>query len=156
MISLYETQQRLVFEEGLKLSPYRCSRGYLTIGVGRNLDTNPLTEVEKRVVGDVSSGITKNAALFLLRNDIERVEKQCSENISCWGMLDNERQFALFNMAFQMGYKGVLKFKNMLYALERKDYVTASKECLDSEYAKQTPARAQRVAHLIKTGKWVI
>lgn len=153
MITLYEKQQRLIFHEGLKLNPYRCSRNYLTIGVGRNLETNPLNEAEKRVVGDVWGGITKNAALFLLRNDIERLENQCSELI-CWGVLDDERRYALLDMSFQLGFKGLSKFKKMLSALEKKDYVAASKECMDSNYAKQTRTRAERIARLIKTGVW--
>lgn len=153
MITLYEKQQRLIFHEGLKLKPYRCSRNYLTIGVGRNLETNPLNEVEKRVVGDVWGGITKNAALFLLRNDIERLENQCSELI-CWGVLDDERRYALLDMSFQLGFNGLSKFKKMLSALEKKDYITASKECMSSNYAKQTRTRAERIARLIKTGVW--
>ena len=36
------------------------------------------------------------------------------------------------------------------------DFEKASKECLNSDYAKQTPARAQRIANLIKTGEWKI
>lgn len=155
MITLYEKQQRLIFHEGLRLKPYRCSRNYLTIGVGRNLETNPLNEIEKRVVGNVYDGITKNAALFLLRNDIERLEKQCSDLV-CWGVLDDERRYALLDMSFQLGFNGLCKFKKMLSALEKNDYSTASKECLDSNYAKQTRIRAERIARLIRTSRWVL
>lgn len=155
MITLYEKQQRLIFHEGLKLEPYRCSRNYLTIGVGRNLETNPLNEVEKRVVGNVFDGITRNAALFLLRNDIERLETQCSDLI-CWGVLDDERRYALLDMSFQLGFDGLCEFKKMLSALEKNDYATASKECLNSNYAKQTRTRAERIARLIRTGRWVL
>lgn len=155
MITLYEKQQRLIFHEGLRLKPYRCTKGKWTIGVGRCLDTNPLTEVEKRVVGDVWGGITKNAALFLLRNDLEKVEKQCSDLI-CWGVLDDERRYALIDMAFQLGINGLRKFKKMLSALEKNDYITASNECMDSNYAKQTRNRAERISRLIKTGRWVL
>jgi len=48
MIDMSEAVQRLTLHEGIRLQPYRCPKGYLTIGVGRNLDTNPLTPEEKR------------------------------------------------------------------------------------------------------------
>lgn len=64
MISRAEIQDRLIFHEGLKLSPYKCPRGFWTIGVGRNLETNPLTAEEERVCGDWRHGISNNAAYF--------------------------------------------------------------------------------------------
>ena len=48
-------ERQLIRHEGLKLFPYQCPAGFLTIGVGRNLE---------------GKGITKAEALFLLKNDI--------------------------------------------------------------------------------------
>lgn len=79
MIDMNECVQRLAMHEGIRLMPYRCSRGYLTIGIGRNLKTNPLTVEEKNVCGDYKYGITKQAAFYLLRNDINRVIKECKK-----------------------------------------------------------------------------
>ncbi len=62
MIDLGTAIQRLCIHEGISLTPYKCSAGFLTIGVGRNLITNPLTAEEKKKVGDWKSGITKDAA----------------------------------------------------------------------------------------------
>lgn len=156
MLDIYEIQNRLIFHEGLRLSIYKCSRGYRTIGVGRNIDTNPLTPEERKAVGDIENGITRNAAIFLLRNDIKKVIKQCDDNLICWGILNDERQYALLDMCFQLGIDGLLKFKNMLSALNEKNYTKAAEECLKSNYAKQTPKRANRIAHLIKTSRWEV
>ena len=46
MIDMYEICQRLIAHEGLRLQPYFCSKKKLTIGVGRCLETNPLTAEE--------------------------------------------------------------------------------------------------------------
>lgn len=73
-----------------------------------------------------------------------------------WRKLDEERQYVLIDMCFQLGINGLLKFKNMLAAIAAGDFEKASKECLNSAYAKQTPARAKRIARLIKTGEWKI
>lgn len=59
-------------------------------------------------------------------------------------------QRALGNMAYQLGVRGVLGFSLMLSALERGDRETAATNALDSTWHTQTPARAERVADLIR------
>lgn len=154
MLSKDEIVQRLVFHEGCVLQPYRCSEGFLTIGVGRNLETNPLTAEEKKVCGDYMHGITKNAAFYLLRNDISRVLKECEKRIIIWDKLDDERKYALLDMSFQLGIHGVLQFKKMLGAMGVGNWKEAAEQCLDSKYAKQTPTRAKRIARTIEIGRF--
>ena len=154
MLDFYTISQRLLLHEGLRLKPYYCSKGKQTIGIGRCLDTNPLTTEEEKVVGDWRHGITTGAAIYLLHNDINRVIKDCGRAFGFFKDLDDERQYALIDMVFQMGVGGVKKFKNMIAALAAGNYKTAAAECLDSAYAKQTPVRAQRIAKLIETGRF--
>jgi lysozyme len=156
MLSNDEIIQRLVFHEGCVLKVYICPAGYPTIGVGRNLETNPLTNEELKVCGDYMHGITKNAAFYLLRNDIERVVKDCKKKISFWEQLDDERKYALLDMCFQLGLGGLLKFKNMLKAMGVGNFKEAAAQCLDSQYAKQTPSRAKRIAKTIECGRFEI
>jgi lysozyme len=153
MAEQYEID-RLIFHEGLKLKPYKCTAGKWTIGVGRCYETNPFTAEELKAIGDWEHGITKNAALTLLRNDIASCKKQLLAKFPFYKNLDKERQYALLDMCFQLGIKGLSKFKKMIKALENNNYEQASSECLNSDYAKQTPARAKRIANLIKTGEW--
>ena len=53
----------------------------------------------------------------------------------------------LCEMIFQMGYSGVGKFKNMIKALQNRDYKSASIEMFDSRWAKQTPNRANELSN---------
>lgn len=156
MINMNELIQRFVLHEGCELKPYRCSAGYLTIGIGRNLETNPLTLEEQKVVGNWQSGITKNAAFFLLKNDIARAMNDCKTQIPFWQKLDHERQYALLDMTFNLGIKGVLNFKKMLGAMGCGDWEKAAKECLNSKYATQTGQRAKRIAEIIRTGRFKV
>lgn len=157
MVSENEAIQRLCLHEGIRLQPYKCPAGFLTLGVGRNLETNPLTAEEMRVCGcDYMFGITKNAAFYLLKNDIKRVEAECAERIPFWKQLDDERQYALVDMAFNLGINGLLKFKKMLAWLGVGNYIQASTECLASKYAKDVGERAVRIARLIEKGVWKI
>ena len=74
--------KRLVEHEGCVLKPYTCPAGKLTIGVGRNIEDNPLTEQEKRALGDYMHGITKNGAMLLLRNDVAKCLKELKLKLS--------------------------------------------------------------------------
>lgn len=149
-----ELIQRFILHEGCVLTPYKCPAGYLTIGIGRNLEANPLTREERKVCGDYMHGITKNAAYYLLRNDIEKVKRECSKNIPFFYNLDDERQYALLDMCFNMGIKTLMKFQLMLGAMGVGDWNKAADECLCSRYAKQTDKRARRIANVIRTGEF--
>lgn len=148
-------EKRLEFHEGFREKPYYCTKGRQTIGIGHNLEARDFTPEELKAVGDWKKGITKNAAFMILRNDIEICLKDLRK-LGFWYYLDNERQYALLDMCYQLGWQGLSKFRQMLEAIRTKNYDRAARECLASTYAKQTPKRAQRIARLIKTGKWEI
>ena len=57
----------------------------------------------------------------------------------------------LAEMVFQMGATGTAKFKDTIALLKEKRYEEASVELLDSDWAKQTPARAQRASDRMRT-----
>lgn len=128
----------LIRDEGLKLKPYLCTAGKLTIGVGRNLD-------------DV--GITREEAIDLLGNDIDRVEAECQKQ-PWWPAVANDgvRSRAMLNMAFNVGLSRLSGFKRMLAAVQVKDWTRASKEMLDSKWASQVGQRAVRLAKMMETG----
>ncbi|MBO6305478.1 MAG: glycoside hydrolase family protein [Selenomonadaceae bacterium] len=127
--------ERIKKHEGLGLKPYRCPAGYLTIGYGRNIEENGITEAE---------------ASFLLANDIKNCRAECEKNFRWFNNLDAERQDVLVEMDFNLGIKRFKKFKKMLAACERKDYETASKEMLDSLWARQVGKRAETLAAIMK------
>ena len=127
----------LIRDEGKRLKPYRCTEGFLTIGVGRNLEAN---------------GISEATARQMLEEDIADREAGLDRNAPWWRSLSDARQRALVNMAFQLGVTGLMEFKNTLAALQIGSYERAYREALDSEWAKQTPERAERVARMLREG----
>ena len=129
-------KNRLCRHEGMMLKPYRCPTGRLTIGVGRNLE---------------DTGLSKSEALFLLDNDLRRVELECARAFDWFDTLDDVRKRVLIEMAFNMGLSGLMTFRNMLKAIKQKDYVKASEEMLNSLWAKQVKTRAYRLAHIMET-----
>lgn len=146
--------KRLEFHESCVLKPYYCPTGHLTLGIGHNVEARPFTDEEKRAIGDWKKGITKNMAYMICRNDVNICLNQL-KTLSFWNQLDLERQYALLDMCFQLGFKGLCGFKKMLEAMRWGKWVKAAEECLNSDYARQTPARAKRIARLIKEGIWL-
>jgi lysozyme len=122
-------------DEGLKLFPYNCSEGFLTIGYGRNIEIN---------------GISKEEAEYLLNNDIREAEAKASILVDYFDGLSDDRKIVLVSMAFQMGATGLSKFKQMLTAIDNKDFDKAAAEMLNSKWAKQTPERAKRLSKMMK------
>ena len=53
-------------------------------------------------------------------------------------------------MVYQMGTKGVSKFKKMLSAIKDERYTDASNEMINSLWYKQTPNRASALALIMR------
>lgn len=162
MISVSEIKQRLYVHEGFRSKPYRCTANKLTIGIGRNIEDRPFTEEELRLVDKdyMTKGITKAQAFAILARDVMQFDFELRQNIPFYERLDDERQYALLDMAFNMGIgnskKGLLSFKNMLNYMGTGFYKQAAAECLNSKYGRELPVRAGRIARTIETGvfKW--
>lgn len=125
----------IMLEEGFSGRPYQCPAGFTTIGYGRNLEAKPLTRDE---------------AQHLLENDL----RECRDDLIAifgdqWVFLGEFRQAALVSMRFQMGHAGFQGFRKMIDALKRGEYQSASEHALDSKWALQTPARAERHARAL-------
>lgn len=63
------------------------------------------------------------------------------------------RQAVLVNMAYQMGLDGLLGFHHALSAMAAGDWARAYDALLDSDWGRQTPARAHRMAVQMLTGR---
>ena len=129
----------LIKHEGLKLEPYRCTSDKLTIGVGRNLE---------------DCGITKEEAMYLLKNDIAKFHEEPTERFYFYRYLDGARKDAMLNMAFNMGVPRLANFVNALDFMSQRKYDEAADEFLDSRWAKQVGNRAIEVAQMIRTNKY--
>ena len=130
--------KQLIRDEGLKLKPYTDTVGKLTIGVGRNLEDNGISEAE---------------AIHMLQNDINTSERELSR-YSWFMQLDPIRRDAIINMHFNLGLPRLLTFRSMIAALDDGNYTKAANEALDSKWAQQVGERATRIAKQIKTGEY--
>ena len=138
-MSIIDLVSQLRRDEGLRLRPYRDQVGKLTIGIGRNLDDD---------------GISEEEADFLLANDIKNTQVSLFAALPWTVDLDEARQGVLLNMAFNMGLHGLMQFKGTLALVETGDYAGAAQAMLESEWAKQVGPRAQRLSIQMDQGTW--
>lgn len=139
-----ELTRQLRGDEGVKAQAYQDHLGFWTIGVGRLIDPRK-----------PGAGLRGHEIDYLLRSDIDDRIEALTRRLPWFQNLDDARRGVLLNMSFQLGVDGLLGFKNTLAMIERGDYAEASEGMLNSLWARQTPARAQRMAKQMKTGQWV-
>jgi len=125
----------LIKHEDLKLKPYICPAGHLTIGVGRNIEEN---------------GISEDEAMYLLRNDIIRVEKELKEIFPDFDELPYNVKLVLIDMDFNLGKTRFLTFKNMIQAVKERNWEAMIREMKNSKWCEQVEERCEDDVKLIE------
>lgn len=129
----------LKLHEGVKNKLYKCPAGYNTIGVGHNLDANP---------------ISHEAIDVILRDDIQDCVRTLQRNFPDYYDLSDVRRAVLLDMCFNLGWTGLSKFHNMFAAIKVRDFDAAAKEMLDSKWANQVGLRATRLSVMMRENQW--
>lgn len=125
-------------DEGTILKPYKDSRGFLTIGTGRNL---------------TSRGITATEADYLLANDVDLAISELDRITPWWHGLDEPRQRVLINLCFNMGASTLATFTTFLGFLQEHDYASAAADLQDTEWFTEVGLRGPRmVERLLANG----
>ena len=120
--------------EGFRDKVYKDSLGIDTIGYGFAI---------KDLVLD------KDIAETILRRKLDSLIERVNKRFAFVKDLPEAGQDVIYEMCYQMGVSGVSKFKKTLLYLENKEFKMASKEMLDSRWARQTPNRANRLSDII-------
>lgn len=125
--------------EGLRLKPYRCSAGKLTIGYGRNLD-------------DV--GISKEEAEYLFLIDYERARCNLRALLAANGIKEESIPvdvfYVLTDMMFNLGYDRLSQFKNLLSELKKGSYDGVAREMKNSKWYTQVGNRSKKLVEIVK------
>lgn len=143
---MFKVIRLIELEEGWRDKPYYCSEGYPTVGYGFKIADKdaPLPKF----------CLPKSAGDAWLMHNLNDLVDHLSK-YQWFNKLNDARKAIILSMAYQMGISGVLKFKNMIKAIEQDDYRNAALEMLDSRWAKQTPQRADRHQLQMQSGGWI-
>jgi len=129
--------------EGVKSHVYKCSAGYESIGVGRNISKTGL-------------GLSEDEVQYLLESDISRVIKELSLEYPWFSSLDDVRKDAMIDISFNLGATRLRGFKRALAAMDVADYKMAATEFLDSKWSRDVKGRSYELASMIETGEYLL
>lgn len=138
-----ELNRQLRGDEGEKPCVYSDHLGFATIGVGRLVDSRKH-----------GAGLRPDEITYLLNNDVDDRIEALTRRLPWFQNLDDARKGVLLNMSFQMGVEGLLEFERTLALVRDGKYENAAHAMEQSLWAKQTPARAARMAEQMRTGQW--
>lgn len=124
-------------EEGFRGRMYQCTAGKWTIGYGLNIESG-MTEEEARVILEIRLG---------------KIERYLARKYSFYNNMNEARQAVIDDMVYQIGIDGFARFKKTIDLLYSNKYTEASKEMLDSKWARSdSPSRARRASDIMRTG----
>jgi len=139
---LFKTQLRE--DEGVKTTVYKDTEKHLTVGVGHKvLDSDNL---------QLGSVIDEDTLDRMLSDDASAAVNNTMDLVADWEGLSSNVKHVLSNMTFQLGKKGMSEFSKTIDFVDAGDFKAAAVEMLDSDWAKQTPNRANKMADLMASG----
>jgi lysozyme len=99
-------------------------------------------------------GLSKEEQIYLLMNDIS----ECMDYLDDYAFyqcLDGVRQGVLIEMCFNLGLNGLLGFRNMIAAINKKDYASATIEMRGSRWASQIgSSRLENLCFRMRNGDY--
>lgn len=112
-------EDQIIYHEGMRLKPYKCPAGKISIGIGRNLDDN---------------GISKAEALIMLHNDIDAATADLMYLFGrlVWESFTDGRKMALVDLRFNIGPTRFRDFQKMIHAVRVGDWNEAAAQLKDS------------------------
>lgn len=133
--------------EGLRLKPYKDSKGLWTIGIGDLIDQKTMSF--KEAIHLWNNGITESAAIERCKQNIRIAALDARRVLGpeYYDELSEVRQEVLTEMVFQMGAYGVSLFKKTISFIRSGQHKLASMEMLDSKWHRtDSPGRAETLA----------
>jgi lysozyme len=138
---------QLLRDEGFRPAPYRDTRGFSTVGIGHNLDANPLP--------NENYPMTVERAKEILTEDVARIWVKLQNDLPWVKGLSDVYVAVLTNMSFNMGAKGLEAFHHMLGDVQSGNYTQAAVDGSQSAWYTEVGERAERLMEQLKTGQWV-
>lgn len=136
-------KDRVRAHEGCVETVYLDSLGKATIGIGHLVQPHEKERYKEGVT------LSQQEIDDLFDIDLNRAAAGAEELIGDIE-LPSVIELVLVEMVFQLGKKGVSKFKGMWKALSEKDFVQAAIEMRDSRWKLQTPGRCESLAKIVE------
>ncbi len=144
-MNVNQLRMELEIDEGKKNNIYKDHLGYPTLGIGHLIK-----------IGDPEHGmpigkhVSEERVIEAFNADIIMVLNDCDILYPDFNEKPEEVQLIIANMMFNMGLTRLSKFKNMKKAIDKKNWMLAADEMMDSKWYKQVTNRADRLVQRMR------
>lgn len=138
-------KEDLIRHEGYIREIYLDSEGYETFGVG-----HLVTELDVEHTWPVGTPVTDERILAVFEEDFLDALEDAESLVD--GLYNHSDAVirVLVNMAFNLGRTRLRQFKNMLAAIEARDYKKAADEMEDSKWYRQVGRRSKELVNIMR------
>ena len=140
-----QIKEDLVRHEGYVTEIYLCSENYPTFGIG-----HMVTETDMEYTWPVGTPVTDERILQVFHDDCKVAVEDAEKLVDNLYDHPDDVIRVLVNMVFNLGRPRLSKFKNMLAAVEAKDYVKSAEEMIDSKWYRQVGRRSEELVEIMR------
>ncbi len=138
-LSYENLKKRIKKNEGFSIKPYKDRLGFLTIGYG-----HLILKSEKHFL---ETKTNKKKLEKIFQEDFSQALEHFKIFLKFFSSNKSEAEL-LIEMVFQIGIKGVLKFKKLLKNMKKGNRHLVCFEMMDSLWYKQTPKRVKNLINI--------
>jgi len=144
-MNIAQLREQLKIDEGVKYEIYKDHLGYDTFGIG-----HLVVKEDVEFGQSVGTKVREDRVNAVFEKDVQKMIKEAKILFPNFDSLPEEAQQVIVNMTFNMGKPRLSNFKKFIAYINESKWEEASKEMLNSAWAKQVGKRAQRLSNRIK------
>lgn len=156
--------EELSDEEGVKYKVYLCTANHNTVGIGHNLDAEPVDNIIGRHLPN-NGTITQHELELIFEHDISKMKADLDAKLPWWKDLPVFAQYVILSLTFNMGiggqiqkkpvkYNGLRGFVNTLAKFQSHDWEAAAAGLEKSKWFKQVGRRGKKLTNILRSGKF--
>ena len=144
-MNIDQLRDTLKIDEGVKYEIYNDHLGYPTFGIG-----HLVVESDEEHGKPVGTPVSEDRVNSVFEKDVAIMIDEAKKIFPNLDELPEEAQQVIVNMTFNMGRPRLSQFKKFIAGVNAGDWNKAAVEMMDSRWAKQVGARAERLRDRIK------
>ena len=144
-MNIDKLRDTLKIDEGVKYEIYNDHLGYPTFGIG-----HLVVESDEEHGKPIGTPVSEDRVNSVFEKDVAIMIDEAKKIFPNLDELPEEAQQVIVNMTFNMGRPRLSQFKKFIAGVNAGDWNKAAVEMMDSRWAKQVGARAERLRDRIK------
>lgn len=133
-------KQHFISVEGINLKPYKCSKGFNTVGIGHKFERGELIK-QSYSINEINS---------LFKNDLIEAKAIARKVFISFDKQPDNVQIMLTALCYNMGEGGIKKFIKFRSAINSNNYSRAANELQNSKWFSQVKGRGVKYVTILR------